>query len=90
MQVASSALTFAGTDQELLDGVFESSRIGCGLLAFHSAFLHYIARPPGVAIDKVCYKSYFLSLCPEQTLPPLCKAGCAISPGQSVALLRKG
>ena len=40
-------------DDELLEGVFESSRVGLGLLAFHSAFLHYIARPPGVALDKV-------------------------------------
>lgn len=40
-------------DEELLNGVFEASRVGLGLLAFHSAFLHFIARPPGVALDKV-------------------------------------
>ena len=43
----------AGMDLELVNGVFETTRISCGLLAFHSAFLHHIARPPGIAIDKV-------------------------------------
>ena len=55
MQQFNTGSVDAGVDEELLRGVFESSRVGLGLLAFHSAFLHYIARPPGVAIDKVHY-----------------------------------
>jgi hypothetical protein len=37
----------------LVDSVFESNRVGRGILAFHSAFLHFIARPPNVTIDQV-------------------------------------
>lgn len=49
-------LMCAGLDKELVDGVFESSKISRGLLAFHSAFLHIVARPPGITLDKVYMK----------------------------------
>ena len=45
----------AGVDPELLEGVFEGSKRGTGLLVFHSAFLQHIAKPPGVNLDKVTF-----------------------------------
>lgn len=46
-----------GEDKQLLDGVFESTRVSRGLIAFHSAFMREVARPYNVSLEAVMDQS---------------------------------